>query len=113
MSTQATQQAGGDRMDFIAVVDQAITLLRQRGRVTYRTLQQQFQLDDDTLHDLKEALLYAHPEVRDDAGRGVVWTGTPPRRRCLSLRSLARCPDRLPPWTVCRPSPSTMACPPR
>jgi hypothetical protein len=25
-------------MDFVAVVDQVITLLRQRGRVTYRTL---------------------------------------------------------------------------
>ena len=34
-------------MDFVAVVDQAIALLRQRGRVTYRTLQLQFQLDDD------------------------------------------------------------------
>jgi hypothetical protein len=32
-------------------------------------------LDDDALHDLTEELLYAHPEVRDDAGRGFVWTG--------------------------------------
>ena len=58
-------------MDFVAVLDQVIALLRQRGRVTYRTLQRQFQLDDDALHDLTEELLYAHPEVRDDAGRGV------------------------------------------
>ena len=36
-------------MDFVAVVDQVIALLRQRGRVTYRTLQRQFQLDDDAL----------------------------------------------------------------
>src|SRR5262245_54420283 len=43
--------------------------------MTYRTLQRQFQLDDDALHDLKDELLYAHPEVRDDAGRGLVWTG--------------------------------------
>jgi class 3 adenylate cyclase len=62
-------------MDFVAVVDQVIVLLRQRGRMTYRTLQRQFQLDDDALHDLTEELLYAHPEVRDDAGRGLVWTG--------------------------------------
>jgi class 3 adenylate cyclase/tetratricopeptide (TPR) repeat protein len=62
-------------MDFVAVVDQAIALLRQRGRLTYRTLQRQLQLDDDTLHDLTEELLYAHPEVRDDGGRGLVWTG--------------------------------------
>jgi class 3 adenylate cyclase len=32
-------------------------------------------LDDDALHDLTEELLYAHPAVRDDAGRGLVWTG--------------------------------------
>jgi len=31
-------------MDFVAVVDQVIALLRQRGRLTYRTLQRQFQL---------------------------------------------------------------------
>jgi hypothetical protein len=62
-------------VDFVAVVDQVIALLRQRGRMTYRTLQRQFQLDDDALHDLTEELLYAHPEVRDDAGRCLVWTG--------------------------------------
>ena len=39
-------------MDFVAVVDQVIALLRQRGRVTYRTLQRQFQLDEDALADL-------------------------------------------------------------
>src|SRR5262245_45340255 len=50
-------------------------MLRRRGRMTYRTLQRQFQLADEALHDLTDALLYAHPEVRDDAGRGVVWTG--------------------------------------
>jgi class 3 adenylate cyclase/tetratricopeptide (TPR) repeat protein len=62
-------------VDFVAVVDQVLALLRQRGRMTYRTLQRQFQLDDDALHDLTDELLYAHPEVRDDAGRGLVWTG--------------------------------------
>ena len=33
-------------MDFVAVLDQVITLLRQRGRLTYRTLKRQFELDD-------------------------------------------------------------------
>ena len=62
-------------MDFVAVVDQVIVLLRQRGCRTSRTLQRQFPLDDDALHNLTDELLYAHPEVRDDAGRGLVWTG--------------------------------------
>jgi hypothetical protein len=68
-------------MTFEEVLDQAIGLLQRRGRVTYRTLQRQFQLDDEALKDLKDELLYAHPEVRDDAGRGLLWssdTGTAP-----------------------------------
>ena len=32
-------------MDFVAVVDQVIALLRQRGRLTYRTLQRQLTID--------------------------------------------------------------------
>jgi len=42
-------------VDFVAVVDQVIALLRQRGRVTYRTLQFQFTLDDEQLAVLKLA----------------------------------------------------------
>src|SRR4029453_16669195 len=61
-------------MDFVAVVDQAIALLRQRGRVTYRTLQIQFTLDDAQLAALKDELLYSQPQVVDDAGRGFAWT---------------------------------------
>ena len=45
-------------MDFVAVVDEVITLLQQRGRLTYRTLKRQFQLDDAALEDLKVRMLY-------------------------------------------------------
>ena len=65
-------------MDFVAVVDQAIALLRQRGRVSYRTLQLQYQLDEAHLEALKDEVLYAHPEIHDDAGRGLVWTPAAP-----------------------------------
>ena len=64
-------------MTFEEILDQAIAMLQRRGRMTYRTLQRQFTLDEDALNDLKDELLYAHPEVRDDAGRGLVWTGDP------------------------------------
>jgi class 3 adenylate cyclase len=66
-----------NKMGFYEILDQVVDLLRRRGRVTYRALQREFQLDEDTLTDLKDELLYAHPEVRDDAGRGLVWTSTP------------------------------------
>jgi class 3 adenylate cyclase/tetratricopeptide (TPR) repeat protein len=63
-------------MTFEELLDQALAMLQRRGRVTYGMLTRQFQLDEAALADLKEALLYTYPEVRDDAGRGLVWTGT-------------------------------------
>jgi hypothetical protein len=63
-------------MGFYEILEQVVDLLR-RGRVTYRALQREFQLDEDALNDLKDELLYAHPEARDDAGRGLVWSSTP------------------------------------
>ena len=69
-------------MDFVAVVDQALTLLRQRGRVTYRTLQRQFQLDEDALADLLAELRYAYQDEIREEEQGMLWTGgarpTPP-----------------------------------
>ena len=61
-------------MTFKEVVAQVIVWLQQDQRISYRALQRQFALDDAYLADLKEALLYAYPQVSDD-GRGLVWTG--------------------------------------
>ena len=73
-STEAEHQ-GGNRVDFVAVLDQVIALLRQRGRLTYRTLQRQFQLDDATLDDLKDELIYGQRLAVDEDSRVLVWTG--------------------------------------
>jgi len=62
-------------VDFVAVVDQAMTLLRQRGRLTYGTLKRQFQLDDAALDDLKDELIYGQRLAVDEEGRVLVWTG--------------------------------------
>ena len=61
-------------MDFYDVLDQIVALLQRRGRVTYNALKLQFRLDDEQLAVLKDELLYAHPQVVDDAGRGLRWT---------------------------------------
>jgi hypothetical protein len=37
-------------MDFYEMVDRVVNLLQQRGRLTYRALKRQFDLDDDTLY---------------------------------------------------------------
>src|SRR4029450_6157668 len=62
-------------MTFEDLLDQAIDLLQRRGRVTYRTLKRQFQLDDDVLEDLKEELLYGQRLAVDEDGRVLIWTG--------------------------------------
>jgi len=62
-------------MDFVAVMDQVIALLRQRGRLTYRTLQRQFHLDDAALEDLKLELIEGQCLASDERGTVLVWTG--------------------------------------
>src|SRR5215813_12192547 len=69
---------GGWAMTFEEILDQAMAMLQRRGRVTYETLKLQFQLDEAHLDALKDALLYMSPQVHNDAGRGLVWTHTPP-----------------------------------
>ena len=64
-------------MDIYDVLDQIVALLQRRGRVTYNALKLQFTLDDDQLAVLTDELLYAHPQVVEDAGCGLRWTGDP------------------------------------
>jgi hypothetical protein len=52
-------------------------MLQRRGRVTYRTLKLQFQLDDEQLEALKEALIEAERLAVDEAGKVLVWGGAP------------------------------------
>jgi class 3 adenylate cyclase len=62
-------------MDFYAVLDQVVELLRRRGRVTYGALRLQFGLNDEQLAVLKEELIDAQQLARDEEGRILVWTG--------------------------------------
>src|SRR5438105_11607325 len=62
-------------MDLYAILDQVITVLRQRPRVTYRALKLQFQLDDEALETLRDELIEAQHLAADEAGKVLVWTG--------------------------------------
>src|SRR5207244_10052101 len=70
-----TGAGGGAVMDFYAVLDQVVALLRSRGRVSYRALKRQFALDDELLADLTAELRYAHYPIAEDSDQGLVWTG--------------------------------------
>jgi TOMM system kinase/cyclase fusion protein len=62
-------------MDLFTVVDQVIELLRSRGRVSYRALRVQFNLDDEALDALKAELIEVHQLAVDQAGTMLVWSG--------------------------------------
>jgi class 3 adenylate cyclase len=84
-------------MTFNDVLSQTIAMLRQHGRVSYRALKRQFDLDDAYLEDLTDALLFAHPQVRDEEGRGLVWQGDPLSVSLPAVRPDAAPPDATPP----------------
>ena len=56
-------------MDFYAVLAQVLDLLQRHGRVTYRALKRQFQLDDDYIADLKAELIQVRNEQERVAAR--------------------------------------------
>ena len=62
-------------MTFEEVLDQAIALLQRRGRLTYRALKRQFNIDDDYLEDLKAELIQGQRLAVDEEGAVLVWTG--------------------------------------
>jgi hypothetical protein len=73
-------------MTFEEILDQALAMLQRRGRVTYRTLKRQFQLDEDALEDLKAEIIKGQRLAVDENGK--CWCG-PEARPCE--------PDRSPP----------------
>ena len=62
-------------MTFDDVLEQALEILRRRGRVSYRALQVQFQLDDDLLALLTDEIVEVHQLARDQEGKMLIWTG--------------------------------------
>jgi class 3 adenylate cyclase/predicted ATPase len=65
-------------MKFTELVGQVRSWLQREQRVTYRTLQREFELDDETLADLKEELIEAKRVAVDENGKVLVWTGAAP-----------------------------------
>jgi uncharacterized membrane protein YhaH (DUF805 family) len=93
MTASAEERA----MSFEQILDQAIAMLQHRGRVTYRTLKLQFNLDDEHLEALKDELLYSQSQIVDDAGHGLVWTGAlPPEAAVPAAPGLVAAPVATP-----------------
>ncbi len=64
-------------MDYDTILEQVVALLQREKRLSYRVLKRRLQLDDETLEDLKEDLIYAKQLAVDEEGKVLVWTEAP------------------------------------
>lgn len=62
-------------MKFSEIVEQASAFLQRTERITYRALKHEFDLDDETLTDLKDKLIEAKRVAVDENGKVLVWVG--------------------------------------
>jgi class 3 adenylate cyclase len=71
-------RTGGEGVvTFDEMLEQVLALVQRQGRVSYRAIKRRFDLDDDYLADLREDILFTHPHIREEDGRGLVWTAAP------------------------------------
>ncbi len=77
-------------MDIFELLDKVWERLQQTGRITYRILQMQFQLDEELLQTLKDELFFSHPEIADVEGWGLVWHGETERSAPAQSESLSQ-----------------------
>src|SRR5439155_2691024 len=62
-------------MKFSAVVEQVLELLQRQGRISYRALKREFDLDDAYIDDLKAEIIDAKRLASDEDGKVLVWAG--------------------------------------
>ena len=62
-------------MKFSEIIDQASALLQGKGRLTYRSLKLEFDLDDEQLDVLKEELIDGQRVAVDENSKVLVWVG--------------------------------------
>ena len=62
-------------MKFSEILKQANALLKEKGRVSYRMLRREFELDDEALEDLKFELINTDRIAREEDGAILVWAG--------------------------------------
>ena len=62
-------------MRFSDIIDRAKALLQRQGRMTYRSLKREFDLEDEALEDLKFELIEGQAVAVDQDGKLLVWKG--------------------------------------
>jgi class 3 adenylate cyclase len=62
-------------MTFEEILNQAMALLQRQGRVSYRALKRQFDLDEAYVEDIKLELIEVHQVAVDQDNTMLVWIG--------------------------------------
>src|SRR5262245_64565007 len=85
-------------MTFEEILNQTIALLQRQGRVSYRALKRQFDLDEAYVEDVKLELIEVHRVAVDQDNTMLVWTGgaTAPPPATAPAAGLVRQPDTAP-----------------
>ena len=86
-------------MTFEEILNQAIALLQRQGRVSYRALKRQFDLDEAYVEDLKLELIEVHQVAVDQDNTMLVWIGgaaVPPPAAADAVVGRVRAPDVAP-----------------
>jgi hypothetical protein len=86
-------------MTFEEILNQAIALLQRQGRVSYRALKRQFDLDEAYVEDLKLELIEVHQVAVDQDNAMLVWIGgatVHPPSAADTVLGWARAPDAAP-----------------
>jgi len=86
-------------MTFEEILNQAMALLQRQGRVSYRALKRQFDLDEAYVEDIKLELIEVHQVAVDQDNTMLVWIGgaaaSPPAASEAAL-ARAHAPDTAP-----------------
>jgi hypothetical protein len=86
-------------MTFEEILNQAMAMLQRQGRVSYRALKRQFDLDDAYVEDVKLELIEVHQVAVDQDNTMLVWTGdapAPPPPAAAPAADRGRPPDPAP-----------------
>ena len=62
-------------MTFEEILNQALAMLQRQGRVSYRALKRQFDLEDAYIADLKFEIIEVHRTAVDQDNIMLVWMG--------------------------------------
>ncbi len=63
-------------MTFEEILSQSSAILKKHGKVSYRALKRQFDIDDDFLDDIKYELVAIHKVAREEDGSMLIWIGS-------------------------------------